>query len=145
MREINGEMMCSVGDIAKMTKRSNQTINIWNKYSNLCRENGKKAPIPKCVRVNGIKYWTKSDADKILEFSKSIKPGYFASYNRKYSWGKRGKLIQKRIDEKKKYRQDEIRKYQELSGAEKEKLDWEKRFKHLKKEAKRRSEKSKSI
>lgn len=145
MREINGELLYSVGDIAKMTNRSNQTINLWYKYSTLLRKSGRKALIPECRRINGIKYWTVNDADKILEFSKSIKPGYFSSYNRKYSWGERGKLIQKKLDEKKKNRQEEIREYQQLSGAEKEKLDWENRFKHLKQEAKRMSDKPKSI
>jgi hypothetical protein len=145
VREINGETFLNVGDIAKKTKRSNETINIWYKHSTLLRKSGKKAPIPECIRINGIKYWTLSDVEKIVEFSKNIKPGYFASYNRKYSWGERGKLIQKRMDEKKKNKQKEITRYQELSIVEKEKLDWEKRFKYIKQEAKRMPYKPKSI
>lgn len=138
MRIINGIELYTVGDIAKLVGRSNQTINIWYKYSDSIREYKMKYDLvmPKCIRINGIKYWTKDQLSDINNFANSMKRGSISQYTRLNCWGKRGKEIQKRYIEKKEKEYEAIRKFRELPIHEQKRIRQIERFKKLKKELK---------
>jgi len=136
LRIINGKELLTTGDIAKLVKRTTQTINIWYKYSELNREYKRKgeAMMPKCIRINGIKYWSKNQLEEINNFAKSIKRGSISQYTRAKCWGKRGKEIQKRYIEKKEKEIEAIRKFRELPLHEQQRIRQIERFKKWKKE-----------
>lgn len=136
MRIIDGEELYTTGDVAKLVGRSNQTINIWYKYSESIRDyKMKHDPVmPKCKKINGIKYWSEEQLTQIKNFAKSIKRGSISQYTREKCWGKRGKEIQKRYVEKKEKEYEKIRKFRELPLHEQKRLRQIERFKKMKKE-----------
>ncbi len=145
MKEVDGKVLYSVSDIGKLLNKSNQTINKYYKFSEMTRKNeiSKRRPgqviLPQCIRINNIKYWYKEDIDKIIEFSKNIKRGDMAEFNRRFSWGKeRGKEISERIELRKCKVEEEIRALRELSLAERMNVEQKQRFKYLKREANRK-------
>ena len=146
MREIDGKVLLTVTDVAKLLNRTPQTVNKWNKFSEMIRNNkiSRVRPgqiiLPQCIRINKIKYWKEADIDKIIKFSKNIKRGDMAEFNRRFSWGKaRGEEISKRVSIKKEKIKEEIIKFRELSLVEKAEIRQKQRLAHLKKETKRKS------
>lgn len=143
MKIISGEELYTTGDISQIIGKSTQTINLWYKYSKILEKQHKKRLIPSCIRINNIKYWDSKGVEKIIEFSNSIQRGDLALLNRaNNTWGKRSVEIQKRIDLKKQRKAEELKKFKELSIREQEKILWEKKFKYLKKKAKKDSNKN---
>lgn len=143
LRIINGSDLYTVGDVAKLVNRSTQTINIWYKYSESIRDYKMKYDpvMPRCTRVNGIKYWTKDQLIEINNFANSMKRGSISEYTRLNCWGKRGKEIQKRYIEKKEKEYEAIRKFRELPLHEQKRIRqierlkrWEKEFNSKKKQ-----------
>lgn len=138
LRIVDGKELYTTGDIAKLVNRSTQTINIWYKYSDSIREYKMKYDpvIPKCIRINGIKYWTKDQLSEINNFANSMKRGSISKYTRLKCWGRRGKDIQKRYEEKKEKEYEAIRKFRELPLCEQTRIRQIERFKKWKKELK---------
>lgn len=145
MKIINGEELYTTGSISRIIGKSTQTINLWYKYSKILEKEHKKRLIPPCIRINNIKYWDSEGVEKIIEFSNSIKRGDLAFLNRaNNTWGKRSEEIQKRIDLKKQRKTEELKRFQELSIKEQEEMLWKKKFKYLKKKAKKDSTKNRN-
>lgn len=138
MRIVDGKELYTTGDIAKLVDRSAQTINIWYKYSESIWDYKRKGEpvMPRCTRVNGIKYWTKDQLIQIESFASSIRRGSISQYTRTKCWGKRGKEIQKRFIEKKEKEYEAIRKFRELPLHEQNRIRQNERFKKWKKEYK---------
>lgn len=146
MREIDGKILYTVGDLAKILRKTPQTINKWYKFSEMIRKDeiSRRRPgqviLPKCIRINNIKYWHKEDIDRIMKFSQNIKRGDIAEFNRSFSWGRaKGEEISKKINIKKEKMKEEIMKFRELSLAEQAEIRQKQRFAYLKREAKRKA------
>jgi hypothetical protein len=146
MREIDGKILYTVGNLAKILRKTSQTINKWYKFSEMIRKNeiSRTRPgqviLPKCIRINKIKYWKEEDIDKIIKFSENIKRGDMSEFNRNFSWGKeRGEEISKRIRIKKEKMKEEIIKFRDLSLSEQAEIRQKQRLSHLKREAKRKA------
>lgn len=138
MRIINGEELYTTGDVAKLVNRSTQTINIWYKYSESIRDYKMKYDpvMPRCKKINRIKYWTEDQLAQIKNFAKSIKRGSISQYTREKCWGKRGQEIKKRYIEKREIEIEAIRKFRELPLHEQKRIRQVERFKKWKKEHK---------
>lgn len=138
LRIVDGKELYTTGDIAKLVDRSTQTINIWYKYSELIRDYKRKHDpvMPKCTKINGIKYWTKDQLIQIKSFASSIRRGSISQYTREKCWGKRGREIQKRYIEKREKEIEAIRKFRELPLHEQKRIRQVERFKKWKKEHK---------
>jgi len=87
VREIGKCYYYTVGNVQVLINRNYCTIIGWDNFSDLLEQRGTKRLIPKPLRVNGIRYYTKEQVEEIRIFSVSKKRGLMAEYYR----GKRGK------------------------------------------------------
>lgn len=99
MRKIDNVFYYTSGDVAAICNKTMQTVNNWDKYSDILEERGENRLIPKAIRINGRRLYTKEQVASIKEFSKNVPRGTMAEYSRT-RMGKRGEEIQKRIDSK---------------------------------------------
>lgn len=138
MRKINGEIMFTVADCSCYIKKSVQTLHKYDKYSDILESRGEARLIPKPLRINGQRLYTKEQVKKIQHFVDTKKRGQLAEFNRK-RLGKRGKEIEKRVKarEKEQERRQEEKKEKELEVAltkVNRAVDFKDRFKRLKKD-----------
>jgi DNA-binding transcriptional MerR regulator len=140
MRIIDGEIMFTVADCSCYIKKSVQTLHIYDKYSDILENKGEARHIPKPIRINGQRLYTKEQVKEIQHFVESKKKyGMMSEYNRK-SLGKRGKEIEKRIrareKEKEQKTMQEENKESELEvvlSKVNRAVDFKDRFKHINK------------
>lgn len=139
MRIIDGKQMFTVGDCSAYVGKSVQTIQKYDKYSDILQDRGEARLIPKPLRINGQRLYTKEQVREIQQFIESKKYGLMAEFNRK-RLGKRGQEIEKRVKarEKEKERKQEEKKEKELEVAlakvnRGRAVDYKKRFQHIKK------------
>ncbi|MEI0739009.1 hypothetical protein VQ056_24250 [Paenibacillus sp. JTLBN-2024] len=137
MRIINGEALFTVGDCSSYTGKSIQTIQKYDKYSDILESRGEARLIPKPLRINGQRLYTKEQVREIQQFIESKKYGVMAEFNRQ-RLGDRGKEIQKRVKarEQEQERRQEEKKEKELEVAlakVNRAVDYKKRFQHIKK------------
>ncbi|KXZ39464.1 hypothetical protein SAMN05661008_00349 [Alkalithermobacter thermoalcaliphilus JW-YL-7 = DSM 7308] len=101
MRIIDNIQYYTTTDVAKEVGKSQQTIWLWDKYSNELEARNEPRLIPVPLWHNNSRYYTAEQVEEIKEFSNNIKRGDLARFNRE-KWGKRGKEIKKRMAEKNK-------------------------------------------
>jgi len=132
MRIINGVEHFTTGDVSALVGKSRLTITNWDKYSDMLEKGQGDRLIPKPLKVNGIRYWTEEQVERIKEFSETMERGTMSYFNREKMWGQRGKKIQDRLKVKREEQRKSLLKMKELSLAEQEKRRWESRLKALK-------------
>lgn len=138
MRIIDGQPMFTVGDCSAYTGKSVQTLNKYDKYSDTLESMGEARLIPKPLRINGQRLYTKEQVKEIQQFVESKKYGVMKEYNRA-RLGKRGQEIEKRVNarEQERGRKQEEKKEKELELAlakVNRAVDFKDRFKRLKKD-----------
>lgn len=139
MRIIDGKQMFTVGDISAITGKGIQTIQRYDKYSDILDSRNEARIIPKPIRINGQRLYTKEQVREIQLFVESKeKYGIMAEFNR-IRLGKRGKEIEKRMKarEKEQERKQDEKKEKELEVAltkVNRAVDFKNRFKRLKKD-----------
>lgn len=85
MREIDGTVFYSVGDVsAFIGSRSRQTIVQWDVFSDFLEQEQGIRLIPKPVRVNGQRLYTKEQVREIKRFAESKKNGVLSRLKREY-------------------------------------------------------------
>nr|WP_259548284.1 hypothetical protein [Heyndrickxia oleronia] len=138
MRIIDGQPMFSVGDCSAYTGKSVQTLNKYDKYSDTLESKGEARLIPKPLRINGQRLYTKEQVREIQQFIESKKYGLMSGFNRK-RLGNRGKEIEKRVkarEQEQKRMQVEMKEKEleaTLSKVNLRAVDYIKRFQHIKK------------
>ncbi|NRG28124.1 hypothetical protein HRF69_13450 [Bacillus circulans] len=138
MRIIDGEALFTIGDCSAYTGKSIQTIQKYDKYSDILESRGEARLIPKPLRINGQRLYTKEQLKEIQQFVESKKYGVMREYNRA-RLGKRGQEIEKRVKD---MEQERVRKQEEKNEKELEvalakvnrAVDFKDRFKRLKKD-----------
>ena len=138
MRIINDDALFTVGDCSAFTGKSVQTIHKYDKYSDILESRGEARLIPKPLRINGQRLYTKEQVKEIQQFIESKKYGKLVEFNRK-SLGKRGKEIERRIRarEKEQERKQGEKKEKELEVALSKvnrTVDFKEKFRRLKKD-----------
>jgi DNA-binding transcriptional MerR regulator len=137
VRVINEQIMFTVGDCSAYVGKSVQTIQRYDKYSDILESRNEARLIPKPLRINGQRLYTKEQVKEIQQFVDSKKYGVMREYNRE-RLGKRGEEIEKRMRarEKEQERKWEEKKEKELELALSKinrTVDFKERFKHIKK------------
>ncbi|MBB2481346.1 hypothetical protein H5P36_14235 [Bacillus sp. APMAM] len=138
MRIIDGVQMFTIGDISAITGKGIQTIQRYDKYSDILESRNEARLIPKPIRINGQRLYTKEQLRDIQLFVESKKKyGMMAEFNRK-RLGKRGVEIEKRVKarEKEQEKMQEEKKEKELEvtlAKVNRAVDFNDRFKHIKK------------
>ncbi|MED3575860.1 hypothetical protein [Cytobacillus praedii] len=136
MRIIEGEALFTVGDCSAYIGKSIQTIQKYDKYSDILESRGEERLIPKPLRINGQRLYTKEQVKEIQKFIELKKYGVMAEFNRK-RLGKRGQEIERRMmaKEKEQERMQEDKKEKELKEALSKinrAVEFKDRFKRLK-------------
>jgi hypothetical protein len=129
MRLIDGVVYYSSGDLASIVNRTILTVNNWDKYSDILEQRGEERLIPKPLRINNRRLYTREQVDKIIIFSRTIKRGQLSEFNR-FKWGEKGKLIDVKM--KKLQHQKKIKQLQTDLNKVNKPVDYKKRFKYLK-------------
>lgn len=132
MRVINGVEHFTTGDVSTLVGKSRLTITNWDKYSDMLEKGQGDRLIPRPLKVNGIRYWTGEQVERIKKFSETMERGTMSYFNREKMWGQRGEEIRDRLKVKREEQRESLVKTNELSLAEQEKRRWEARFKALK-------------
>lgn len=81
MIEIEGEKYYNLREVASLAGKSEQTVRLWEKWSNDREMKRLKRLIPKSIPLgpHKAKHWSESDAGMIVQFSKSMGYGSIAS------------------------------------------------------------------
>lgn len=98
MKTVEGENYLTVGETAKLVKRSAQTIKSWYKWVETEETTLSQAGLPEYRRdldQKGTYHFKESDIEKLIEFRENISYGQMADFN-VGRWGKRGKDIESR-------------------------------------------------
>ena len=93
---MENKKLYKIGEVAKIIGRSNQTIVLW--YAAVEAGIDVGAELPEPTMINGFRYFTEEDIEKLINFRNNVKRGSMAEYNRLYKWGTRGADISKRIE-----------------------------------------------
>ena len=99
MREINGTVYLTSGDVSAYINRSQETVVQWSKLSDYREQEHGERFIPKPILVNGQRLFTKEQAREIRKFSESKKNGELARTKKEYEVKKKAetKLEKKQI------------------------------------------------
>jgi len=94
MKVINGEEYLTIGEVAKIIKRTPYTIKNWYEWQ---RKNPDSAgdilpEVYQDVDNKRTRYFAKKDIDKLIKFRDMISYGFFGEFNA-IKWGRRGKEI----------------------------------------------------
>lgn len=94
MREANGEVYLTVGEVCEQVHRSKSTIDNWYKAQAYYDSQGKSLPLPLPPYINNLdkkktRYWNEKDVPKLIYFGENIPRGCLAEYNR-LCWGEMG-------------------------------------------------------
>lgn len=91
---VDGVEYYSIGVVAKVIGKSEQTIKLWEKWSDQLEAEGKERFIPKSTRLgkNKTRCWTEEQIIEIKKFSENIKYGDLAKFSRT-RWGEYGKQV----------------------------------------------------
>jgi hypothetical protein len=134
MRFIEEQQYFTSGDVGAYVNRNVQTINNWDKYSDILEARGEARLIPKPIRINRQRLFTPSQVKEIKVFTNNFKRGQMAEFNRNL-YGKRSEGIKKRAMEREKEREkrQEHEKQQEMvvSLAYLRAVESENRYKNL--------------
>lgn len=86
----NNTTYVPIGMVAKLVGKSNQTVRLWDIWSDELALNGSERLIPESTRFgkNQVRYWTLEEVDKIKSFSRNIKYGELSEFSRT-RWGAR--------------------------------------------------------
>lgn len=91
MREINGTVFYTAGDVSALLNKSRQTIVLYDVLSDFCEQEHKQRFIPKPIRVNGQRLYTKEQVREIKRFADSKKNGQLAKAKIEYEAKKKEK------------------------------------------------------
>ncbi|GAB6152892.1 hypothetical protein JCM17380_16420 [Desulfosporosinus burensis] len=75
MREVNGVVYYTSGDVAVLLDKSRQTLIYWDLLSDCWAEKYGRRALPKPIRINGHRLYKKEQVLEIIKFSKSMKRG----------------------------------------------------------------------
>ena len=102
---IDGVEYYDIKTVCKIVKKSDQTLRLWDSYSDILESEGKPRLIPKARRVNKnrLRCWTEDQIKEIIKYSKNVKFGELARFNRP-RWQERGNVKQDRSPEARKAR-----------------------------------------
>lgn len=98
MKTVEGENYLTVGETAKLVKRSAQTIKSWYRWSEQEQKSLDELGLPAYRRdLDGKQtyHFNEKDIPKLIAFREDISYGQMADFN-VGRWGKRGKDIESR-------------------------------------------------
>lgn len=73
MKIINGVKFYTSGEVAYFVGRIRETVQEWDKKSEMLEDLGQERLIPKPVRINTWRYWREEQLSEIIKFSKADK------------------------------------------------------------------------
>lgn len=90
--------LLTIGQVSKLINRTPRTIKHWYNWA---EENGKLNLLPEIIIKDekGTRYFKEDDIEMFETFKSQITYGMMSEYNKK-NWGKRGKEIERRKEEK---------------------------------------------
>jgi DNA-binding transcriptional MerR regulator len=134
VRIIDGKPMFTVGDVSAYVGKSTQTVQRYDKYSDILESKGESRLIPKPLWINGQRLYTKEQVNEIQQFVESKKEyGVMAEFNRK-RLGTRGKEIGKRVRAREKEQEEKkVKELEVVLSKVNRAVDFKDRFKHIKK------------
>lgn len=90
MKLLDGEMYFSKKEVAQLVGRSALTIHNYDVWSREREEKGIDRFIPKPIIIDGVRFWSNTDVEKIKEFLKWIEEhrGAMVEYSKRY-WSKK--------------------------------------------------------
>ena len=98
MRKVGGVVYYTSGDVGAVINRSRQTVVIWDELSDEMVKGSRL--IPKPIRVNGQRLWTKDEVRQIKKFTEALKRGDLALIKKSL---KLGETDQERQEQKQRW------------------------------------------
>ena len=98
---INEVEFFSIGTVSDITKKSNQTIRLWDMWSDERESNGDERLIPASHRIgkNRTRCWSENEIKEIIVFNKRLKYGDIAEFSRTRWGSKSDSLVRDRSTE----------------------------------------------
>jgi hypothetical protein len=102
MKNVDGQVYLTIGEVAKRINRIPQTLKNWiSWYETQAEEVKAKYPLPQAITdqdTKGTRYFREEDVALFDEFKKSLQYGTMAEFSIT-RWGKRGEDIKHRREE----------------------------------------------